>query len=70
VEPSLAKHQSDIVRGSAFERIPRGIGGTESGPRRAEAREIRLEAEDDVNGLIERIGLVAQVRLRSSVFTL
>lgn len=67
VQSAFAKYSCDLGRRRSLDRFPSGIRQAKLGPRRAETREVSLEAQDNVDRFIEWIILVPEFSLRRLV---
>jgi hypothetical protein len=63
----FSKYSCDVASTRPLDRLPTWIRFSQSGPRRAETREVSLEAQDDVDRFIEWIILVPEFSLRCRV---
>ncbi len=69
LETSLSKYGCDVASRRALDRLPARIRPTQAGPGQAQACEVGLKTQDDIDRLVEWIILIAEIILRCSVGT-
>jgi hypothetical protein len=67
VKTASSQHVGDLGDRRLIGVLPSREGATKASPRIPESRQVGLEAQNDVHGLIEGIRLIAEHRLRCSV---